>query len=568
MKFKLEQIDPTSEAAKGIADGLAHYNLHRLGSRDLLPLCLAARNSEGEVIGGLLAITIWGWLLIERFWVTETARGQGLGSALLQQAEFDALARGCHHATLETFSFQSLPFYVRQGYEVYGQLDDFPLGQSRYSLRKQLGAYTGSDSVGRGTDQVRNVMTGNDAPEAVYLALLHSTTLDMLDRRDFSELLQVIVDRAGEILEAELAELMLLEGDELVTVACSRNQSQVLGDRVRRGQSLLSWRALDSGLPALIDDYSTWPGRRDIYNANPVHGVADFPIRIGSQSIGVLAMGRTLPDRPFTPAEVSLGMRFSMLAALVIDNARRDERVRNELAQRQAAEVILRQQNSELDAYARTVAHDLKIPLTTLIGMSRLLQAGNAMPEAARQQAIDAIYRTSLKMNQIIEALLSLSQQRLNHPAKLTSCEPSLIAHEASERLANRIVETGATVRIEPDLPAVQAHGPWLEEVFANLLSNAIKYGGKPPRIEIGGLRLGKQVQLWVRDHGPGIPESAQSQLFREFSRLDDNAVDIEGHGLGLSIVKRLVEAMMGQVGFDNPPDGGARFTMLLNAAS
>jgi signal transduction histidine kinase len=105
-------------------------------------------------------------------------------------------------------------------------------------------------------------------------------------------------------------------------------------------------------------------------------------------------------------------------------------------------------------------------------------------------------------------------------------------------------------------------YGPWVEEVWANYVSNAIKYGGTPPRVEVGATSLPDgMVRFWVRDNGPGIAPENQARLFAEFERLQTKA---EGHGLGLSIVKRIVQRLGGQVGVESQAGQGSTFSFTL----
>ncbi|GAB4498233.1 MAG: GNAT family N-acetyltransferase [Anaerolineales bacterium] len=121
-----------------IREGLTAFNREQVGNRDLQLLRLAALDADGQVIGGVLAEQIWGWLLIGVLWVAPSWRGHGIGAALLQQAEALAQVQGCRHCALETFSFQARAFYERQGYVVYGALEDFPPGHVRYSMKKDF----------------------------------------------------------------------------------------------------------------------------------------------------------------------------------------------------------------------------------------------------------------------------------------------------------------------------------------------------------------------------------------------------------------------------------------------
>ena len=103
------------------------------------PLGIFIRNADQQLVGGLVGNTYWGWLEIDDFWIDESLRRQGFGQELLQAAETEAIMRGCIRVFLQTYSFQARGFYEKRGYQVVGQLDDYPLGQSFYWMRKNLG---------------------------------------------------------------------------------------------------------------------------------------------------------------------------------------------------------------------------------------------------------------------------------------------------------------------------------------------------------------------------------------------------------------------------------------------
>jgi len=106
----------------------------------------------------------------------------------------------------------------------------------------------------------------------------------------------------------------------------------------------------------------------------------------------------------------------------------------------------------------------------------------------------------------------------------------------------------------------------WVEEVWVNYVSNAIKYGGQPPRVELGAeTQPHGLVRFWVRDNGPGISPEEQARLFTPFTRLDQACV--KGHGLGLSIARRIVERLGGQVAVESAVGPGSVFSFTLPAA-
>ena len=131
---------PSAEAVETIRTNLNHLNKSRTGaSPKHHPLAILLTNPETqEVLGGL-----WGWtsfsvLYTDLLFIPETMRGTGLGAQLLAQAEQEAIARGCHTAWLDTFSFQAPTYYQRHGYAIFGSIEDYPPGHTRYFLKKSL----------------------------------------------------------------------------------------------------------------------------------------------------------------------------------------------------------------------------------------------------------------------------------------------------------------------------------------------------------------------------------------------------------------------------------------------
>jgi GNAT superfamily N-acetyltransferase len=118
--------------------GLIEYNRSYAPESAPAPVVVLLRTEDGQVSGGLLAETYWGWLHIHTLWVDEDARRQHNGTAMMQAAEDEAMRRGCHHSMVDTMSWQALPFYLKRGYTVWGELNDFPTGHKRHFLQKVL----------------------------------------------------------------------------------------------------------------------------------------------------------------------------------------------------------------------------------------------------------------------------------------------------------------------------------------------------------------------------------------------------------------------------------------------
>lgn len=414
----------------------------------------------------------------------------------------------------------------------------------------------------------------DEAAQKDYLAALYQTTLDLLHRREVDDVLQTIVERAAQILDAPYGELMLQEEDALVVYAFTTNQPFLRGDRVRRDEARISWQVYDTQQPVIVNDYMSWAGHRAIYDDVALHAVADFPIVIGGASVGVLAMGRSERERQFSSAEVERGMLFSQLAALVVQNARLYDSARHELDQRVQAELVLQQyanelqaQNVELDAFAHMAAHDLKTPLTAIIGYGQLLQLSQPSPNGEELAHIaGTIMRVGRKMASIVDELLLLARVRTLESVPNNLLNMGEIVAEVELRLRDRIAAAQAIVCTPARWPDALGYAPWVEEVWENYISNAIKYGGSPPTITLGADRTRSgQVRFWVRDDGEGLSAEQQARLFTPFTRLHVDRND--GHGLGLSIVQRIIAKLGGEVGVQSAPGQGCTFYFTLPAS-
>jgi ribosomal protein S18 acetylase RimI-like enzyme len=129
---------PARNEIEYVREALTQFNREHVGDDGHTPLNLVEYNENGQIIGGILGGTYWGWMYIDILWVNEHYRRRGLGSKLLSEAEKEAVRRGCHHVHLDTMSWQAPDFYIKHGYEVIGVLPDIPNGNQKYLLMKAL----------------------------------------------------------------------------------------------------------------------------------------------------------------------------------------------------------------------------------------------------------------------------------------------------------------------------------------------------------------------------------------------------------------------------------------------
>ncbi len=210
----------------------------------------------------------------------------------------------------------------------------------------------------------------------------------------------------------------------------------------------------------------------------------------------------------------------------------------------------------DLDSFAHTVAHDLKNSLGSIVSSS------DAMTEIIQtddtkylMQLANLINKSAAKTMQITQELLILATVSHQEISK-SQLDMNSIFNEAKLQLADNLNESKAKITEPVTWPVSLGYSPWIEEVWVNLLSNAIKYGGNPPEITVGAESIkNNKVKFWVKDNGNGLTEEEQKQLFKKYVRLAPKKVD--GHGLGLSIVKRIVEKLDGSVGVESTTAAG-----------
>jgi PAS domain S-box-containing protein len=176
------------------------------------------------------------------------------------------------------------------------------------------------------------------------LGTLNLVTLDLINRRNIDDILQTLLAQLGSLLEAPDISVDLLENeDTIVTYAVSPNQPLQLGDTMRRGEGgFLSWQAIQTGIPAILADYSTWAKRRDLYEGFPIHAIMIVPLKQKERVIGTINCSRRTANNPFTDMDVYIAEQLAQIVALVMDNAQVYAQLQNELKERRQAEEALK----------------------------------------------------------------------------------------------------------------------------------------------------------------------------------------------------------------------------------
>ena len=232
-------------------------------------------------------------------------------------------------------------------------------------------------------------------------------------------------------------------------------------------------------------------------------------------------------------------LRTSELAEIV-------DQLQREVEERERVSSKLETQNAELERFSYTVSHDLKSPLVTIQGFVGLLRQDIADLNMERVDGdLDKISDAAHTMQLLLDDLLELSRVG-RIIGELSDCSLSDIAQQAAETLGGKIEECGIELEID-DMPSARVDSTRMREVYQNLLENAIKYMGEQqaPRIRVGAEVKDGMLHCFVSDNGIGIEDKFQEQIFGLFQRLSN---DVSGTGIGLALVKRIIEVHGGKV--------------------
>ncbi len=248
-----------------------------------------------------------------------------------------------------------------------------------------------------------------------------------------------------------------------------------------------------------------------------------------------------------------------LVAERTAELAETNQRLQQDILLREEAEDKLRKANQDLEAFAYTVSHDLRSPLTPIIGYAELLQ--QMYKEQLDDQALGflgEIRAQANKMLTLMEELLVLAKMgHLERPIEPVATGE--VVRKVVESLEKQIAESGVTVKQEP-LPAICMPESAIVQVFENLIGNAVRYAGmRGSSIEVGGERMGERVRFFVRDHGPGIPEAERSRIFDVFFR-GTSGKKVKGTGVGLATVLKTARTYGGRAWVEETCGGGSTF--------
>ncbi len=385
-----------------------------------------------------------------------------------------------------------------------------------------------------------------------------------------TETLSLILEQIARVVPYQSASIQLIVGHKLEMVS-SRGVdfiNQDIGTSFPIHEDEPAYPVIQGQLPYIL--YTDVQTEVPSFNEIPYHNIRAWmavPLKVKGRVIGLITMDGDRVGQ-FSERDAELADTYANQAAIALENSRLFTELQVELSLKQNLITELENKNAELERFTYTVSHDLRSPLVTIRGflgyLERDAREGNM---EGFYKDLERISKATLRMDSLLKDVLELSRiGRLVHkPQDVPFGE---LVEDALEIVHGRLEARGITLQTHPNLPLVHVDRPRLTEVLQNLIDNAAKYMGdqKEPLIEIGmhGMENGNPI-FFVRDNGMGIAPEYQERIFRLFDKLD---VTSEGTGVGLALVKRIIESHGGRIWVESKLGKGSTFYFTLTGSA
>jgi signal transduction histidine kinase len=354
--------------------------------------------------------------------------------------------------------------------------------------------------------------------------------------RELDQILAETLDRLATVIPLTGGSIALVEGDDLVVrAAIGPFADEALGQRLRRGSGR-SWAVVTTLAPDMIGDIRT----ANVRTSGPGAAAAlrswlAVPLVRRGLGIGLLEVDSTEPDA-FRQEDVELILTIARALAGPV-----------ELSSRYVEE---REANALRDAFIGVISHELRTPITTIYGLSKMLRQRYAdLAPDIQAQAIEDVEAEADRLYRLVEDLLVLS--RAERGRVESASEPLIVAHvlrRAVDAEAVRWPTRRFQLTMDRGLPLVLGEETYVEQIVRNLLTNAAKYSEVGDTIEVHAASNDDDVVVTVLDEGIGISDADAERVFELFYRSPLVARKASGAGIGLFVSRQLVQAMGGRI--------------------
>jgi len=405
------------------------------------------------------------------------------------------------------------------------------------------------------------------------LALLNQASQVLGATLDLDQVLVVVMNEVRRLLGAVASSVWLTDSEtgELVCWQAAESQGEIVrGQRLSPGEGIAGWVAR-SGESLIVSDIRTderhFKGLDQTTGLN-IRSIVGVPLRVRENVIGVLQVVDAEVDR-FRPADLELLESLAVTAATAIENAR----LYAEEQQRATALARALEQQQELDRlkdeFLQNISHELRTPLALIVGYAELMNNGELGElQPSQRRAVAVIGRRVQVLSKMVNDLIAiLSAEARELSAELVDMADLVRTMLVDFHVATREAELSLMAEIEPGLPPVTGDREQLRRVLDNLLGNALKFtppgGSLTVRLWCDGAR--KAVVLEVIDTGIGIPPDELDHIFERFYQVDGSTKrQYGGVGLGLALVKEIVDAHGGRISVWSAVGQGSTFRVTL----
>jgi len=382
---------------------------------------------------------------------------------------------------------------------------------------------------------------------------------------DQQQTISLILEQLERVVPYTSASVQLIREDELEIVGGRGvpEESGVIGTRYPINENTPDLAVIQGRQPyVLFDDIQTGHVEFQRPPHNYIHSWISVPLKVKDQIFGVITVDGNRVGQ-FALRDAQLVSVFADQVAIALENARLYSALQDELTVSEDLVIELEGKNAELERFTYTVSHDLKSPLITIRGFLGYLEKDAIDGNIERlTNDIERISKAAGKMGQLLDELLELSRigRLMNEPEEISF---ETVVREAVGLVEGQIKDSNIKVKIGSDLPKVYGDRTRLVEVVQNLVDNAVKFTKDQPnpKIEIGVRDDNGDTIFYVKDNGIGIDPKYHKKIFGLFDKLDPGS---DGTGVGLALVKRIVEVHGGRIWVESEPGKGATFCFTL----
>ena len=438
------------------------------------------------------------------------------------------------------------------------------------------GLYMENLSLFKETERQRDeldVQNQNLERTNTQLGTLLDVSHQIAETREVDPLPQLILDNAANLMPQTETGIMFLydsSTEVLVPKAVRGFDFALIGPmRIKPEESIFgrvystgepyicrSSQALSGELDKLRSGNKTWLAKAS--EGKPTaHEAVCAPLMDHGEMIGVLLLTNYTKGAPLTENQISFFQTMCNQVAGAFRNAQLYKEVREYANQ-------LRNKNQELSSFVYSASHDLRSPLVSLHGLMAMFtkSIGPKLDDRGRRY-ITRLEANVSQMEELIDGLLELSRIG-REEVKMSEVDLNKTLREISEQLRPQLEANNIELDIHP-LPMIVAPQVHIRQIYSNLLSNAVKFMGDSEvrRIEVGGSEVGGVVHLYVQDSGIGIDEAYHEKVFVIFQRLKE-LDEVKGTGVGLAIVKKIIDNLSGTIVVESEKGKGSRFLITL----